>query len=135
MAQILFRRYGHPYAFEDALSGTYHEPETTVPSGDPWSPPMTEESSIILQDDRRKGKNKPTRPKKKTPDDAEDQLLPMPFQGDLSLAQSCRFIYDATISREVIYATADGDVGRVWESLKVRYQLYPKYVSELMTQI
>ena len=36
MAQILFRRYGHPYAFEDALSGTYNAPETTIPDGDSW---------------------------------------------------------------------------------------------------
>jgi hypothetical protein len=119
MAQILFRRYGHPYAFEDALSGTYHEPETTIPHGDPWTPPTREESSMSLQDDRKKGKNKSTGSKKKKPDNTEDQLPLPPFQGDLSLAQSCRFMYDATISREVIYATADGDVGRVWESLKV----------------
>jgi hypothetical protein len=65
MAQILFRRYGHRYAFEDALSGTYIEPETTIPDGYPWTPPTREESSMTLQDDRKRGKNKSTGSKKK----------------------------------------------------------------------
>lgn len=55
-------------------------------------------------------------------EESDEELIP--FLGDQTLAQSCRFMYDATVSREVIYAISDGDIGRVWEVLKVYTYLY-----------
>lgn len=122
MAGCLFNRYGHPHAFENALDGNYDDLAITVPDGDKWTAPAQDESSASLaggqgkaEPKKGKGKGKATRTKQ---DDTEKEPRP-PFLGDQTLAQSCRFLYDATVSREVIYATADGDVGRVWEILKV----------------
>lgn len=67
------------------------------------------------EEKQRKERRKP----KNTGSDSDDGDSPAAFLGDQSLAQSCRFLYDATISREIIYATAEGDVGRVWEAMKV----------------
>jgi len=49
---------------------------------------------------------------------SSDSLDP-PFYGDRSFAEAATFKRDAMISREVVYAAAEGDVGRVWEGLKV----------------
>ena len=116
-AKILFRRYGHPHAFEDALEGTYSDIETTVPNGDDWIPAVEDRSSLPLKIQRDEGRRKITKEKKKASARVADSSEG--FLGDQTLAQSCRFLYDATVSRDVIYATAEGDVGRVWEILKV----------------
>ena len=42
-----------------------------------------------------------------------------PFKGDRVLANSIALIRDAMISREMSYAIAEGDVGRVYEVMKV----------------
>jgi hypothetical protein len=115
MARILFRRYGHPHAFEDALEGTYSDIETTVPNGDVWTPAVEDKSSSLLHNSKDVSQ-KNAKGKKKPPAVNLSEV----FVGDQTLAQSCRFLYDATVSREVIYATAEGDVGRVWEILKAR---------------
>lgn len=39
--------------------------------------------------------------------------------GDRCLMQSIAFMRDALVSREFTYALAEGDVGRVYEALKV----------------
>ena len=41
------------------------------------------------------------------------------FCGDRVLAQLCRFMSKAMLSREACYAVADGDVGRIYEVFKV----------------
>ena len=115
MAHTLFNRYCHPHAFEDALEGTYHDPIQQVPSGDVWNPPVRENSSALLGNDKVKEKSKHLKTKRKETNSSDQP----PFTGDQTLAQSCRFMYDTTVSREMVYATADGDVGRVWEVMKV----------------
>ena len=104
MARILLRIYGHPHAFEDALEGTYSDIKTAVPNGDVWIPGVEEKSSSPLDSIRRGEGHKITKEKKKASALAAD--LSEGFVGDQTLAQSCRFLYDATVSREVIYATA-----------------------------
>ena len=111
---MLFKRYGHPHAFERAMSGTFSNVETTVTIGDAWVSPLRESSSAHLGPAKKRPSQKN---KKKDVEESDEE--PIPFSGDQTLAQSCRFMYDATISREVIYAITDGDIGRVWEVLKV----------------
>jgi len=41
------------------------------------------------------------------------------FKGDLILARSIAFMRDALVSREAAYAAAEGDVGRLYEMIKV----------------
>ncbi|KAF8147032.1 hypothetical protein K438DRAFT_1989998 [Mycena galopus ATCC 62051] len=43
---------------------------------------------------------------------------PPPFFGDKTLADDGAFMYDAFINRELVAATAQGNVGRMWEALK-----------------
>lgn len=118
-SRVLFNRYGHPHAFESALLGKFPDVERTIPIGDTWVAPVLEDSSVQL---KAKKKGKAKKSKKKAEDvttELESDDNSNPFQGDQSLAQSCRFLYNTTLSREVIYATADADVGRVWEAIKV----------------
>ena len=129
----IYKRYIHPFAFEEALAGTYTDPEVAVAVGDPWNSPKTDTSSLNIptseslsesapsQTSRSSQQSKPKGRKKKIDQKAHDNLT---FNGDQVLAQSSRFMFDAMISREVIYATADGDVGRVWEVLKVRLEVF-----------
>jgi hypothetical protein len=42
-----------------------------------------------------------------------------PFHGDRTFSEAATFKRDAMIAREVASAAAEGDVGRVWEALKV----------------
>jgi hypothetical protein len=112
-AQAVFLRYGHPHAFEHAMNGQFPSSEVEIAHGDEWKL-IKEPSSVPLDIANSKKQKKP--PKEGTEGEDEGNI---PFRGDQSLAQSCRFLYDATVSREIIFATADGDIGRVWEVLKV----------------
>jgi len=112
-AKTLFNCYGHPHAFENALAGSFPDDERMIHRGDKWAPLNRDSSSLDL------GKEKKTKSKKDKAIEVEEENI-TPFEGDQALAQSCRFMYHATISREVIYATAEGDTGRVWEAVKVR---------------
>ena len=88
----------------------YQASDTTrVPAGSPWIQPTMEKMSLI---EANEPKNKRT---DKTKDD-EDK-----FEGDLVIAQSSHFIHDGMISRHATYAVANGDIGSVWECMKVRH--------------
>ncbi|KAF8833029.1 hypothetical protein BDN67DRAFT_870211, partial [Paxillus ammoniavirescens] len=51
---------------------------------------------------------------------AEDtSVVKTPFHGDLILAKLIAFMWDALLSCEAAYAVADGDTGRVYETMKV----------------
>lgn len=55
------------------------------------------------------------------------------FEGDLVIAQSSHFIHDGMISRHATYAVADGDIGSVWECMKVRHFHYNYEVESVMS--
>ncbi|KAH7888802.1 hypothetical protein F5I97DRAFT_1790114, partial [Phlebopus sp. FC_14] len=64
------------------------------------------------------------------------------FHGDIILAKSIMFIQDALISQEAAYAVVEGDVGRVYETIKMSVMLFmfmgsghSKYVSYLLKTI
>ncbi|KAF8174754.1 hypothetical protein BJ912DRAFT_1024608 [Pholiota molesta] len=65
------------------------------------------------------------------------------FDGDQVLARSVSFMRDAMFVREMTLATADGDVGRIWEIIKVMlftfagssHSNYTKYLLEMITKI
>lgn len=42
-----------------------------------------------------------------------------PFEGDRALANTISFMADACVLEEFHYAVAEGDVGRVYEAMKV----------------
>ncbi|KAK6969274.1 hypothetical protein R3P38DRAFT_3337119 [Favolaschia claudopus] len=81
---------------------------TSVPDPPPQPPKAKRKSKKILVPKIFK---KPSKPKPPPPP-------PPPFFGDQALFDSGTFMYDATVFREAVAATAQGDVGRVWEALK-----------------
>lgn len=66
-----------------------------------------------------------------------------PFIGDEVLARSIAFIREAMFAREFSLATADGDVGRIWEMIKIMvfsfagssHSKYTYYLLEMITDL
>lgn len=106
-AEKLQKMYGTPAAYHRAIKATYTNNATKIPEGSAWTPPAKEKSSLEMEQ-----KKKTTRKKTEKETDRE-------FTGDLVMAQSSRFIHDTMISRHASYAVADGDIGSVWECMKV----------------
>ncbi|KAM6491593.1 hypothetical protein JOM56_012985 [Amanita muscaria] len=111
-ARKLHRAYSSTRGVYQALHETTETStwSRTVPLGTPWVPPPTFESSDSLSEPKKK----PKRPTKKIADD-----LGRHPKGDRVLANSIMFMRDAMISREMSYAIAEGDAGRVHEVMKV----------------
>lgn len=112
MALKLYRAYSCTSAYHRAL----REPSMlqnnewghTVPVGSVWVPPHIDSSSnAAISTTDKKGQNATT--VKEVPG----------FQGDRVLANSIAFMRDALIEREMSYAMAEGDPGRVYEMMKV----------------
>jgi hypothetical protein len=103
---MLFKRYGHPHAFERALSGTYSESNVET-SRDRRCMGLTTSRIIFWPAKKRQSQQN----KKKDAEESDEELIL--FFGDQTF-QACtimsRFMYDATIPQEVIYAIADGDI-------------------------
>lgn len=119
-ARKVYTMYGTLGAFERAMKGKYKSSETKIPEGGTWKPPTKDKSSEGLG----KGKTKaPSKNAKKKDSPVQVPKPTKPFKGDQTLAQATRFIFDGTLSREAVYAVADGDIGRVWNCLKVRVLL------------
>ena len=76
-------------------------------------PPSTIASSEGLPELKKKQKKST----KKSPDDGKD--LGCHPEGDRVLANSITFMRDAMMSHEMSYAIAEGDMGRVYEVMKV----------------
>lgn len=120
-AKGVYKMYGTSGAFHRALGGRYTSAETRIPAGSPWVPPQKDKSSAGLGAEKQKGttrKNAKRKEKEKEVVEEEEEDSE-PFEGDQVLAQATRYIFDTSISREAVYAVADGDIGRVWECLKV----------------
>jgi hypothetical protein len=89
-----------------------------VPCGSPWTPPTVIESSLELSVNSPKKRNEKRSGKEKDNDFGRHPL------GDRVLAHTVTFMRDAMMSREMSYAIAEGDVGRVYEVMKVRGGLF-----------
>jgi hypothetical protein len=115
-ARQLHRAYSSSHGLYCALHETAKTSawSQTVPLGTPWVPPPVIKSSEGPAESEKKGRRKPA---KKSTDDDED--LGRHPQGDRVLANSITFMRDAMISREMSYAIAEGDAGRVHEMMKV----------------
>ncbi|KAH9944315.1 uncharacterized protein BXZ73DRAFT_87256 [Epithele typhae] len=93
------------------------------------APTMTPESPVAAQ--------KTTRARKK----AKKALVP--FLGDRVLADSINFLREGIVLREMIYAIAEGDVGRIYEAMKVMLftfagspgSRYPNYLLTFITAL
>lgn len=114
MARKLHRGYS---SFRAATRAMYdvtgaNEWSKIIPTGSPWSVPAVEKSSANI--------GTTGAPADTSSEDKEKAMPSEPFQGDRVLYRSILLITDLLLCREMAYATADGDPGRVYEVLKVR---------------
>jgi hypothetical protein len=119
-ARKLHRAYSSSRGIYRALYNTdgTNEWAQTVPLGIPWTPPTVIESSLELSTDSQKKSKGKQLGKEKDPEIGRHP------QGDRVLANSVAFMRDAMMSREMSYAIAEGDVGRVYEVMKVCDTVY-----------
>ncbi|KAJ7779878.1 hypothetical protein B0H16DRAFT_1830349, partial [Mycena metata] len=106
-----------------------------APIGTVWDPlPPSSNSAQTKRKSKKVPSPKiPKRTVKKAP-------LPPPFFGDQVLFDTGTFMHDAMVFREAAAATAQGDVGRVWEALKIMVitfagSTHSKYMNYLLEMI
>jgi len=125
MAVSLWNDYCNPGAFAKFVAGRQPD-DSVVPIGEPWGKgedpdpmpvprPGTEDSvesqgggGLEKGDGRKEVKGR-----EGVSNEDED------FLGDRVLARSAAFMYEALVSKEVAQAVAEGDIGRVYEGIKV----------------
>ncbi|CDO73524.1 hypothetical protein BN946_scf185013.g159 [Trametes cinnabarina] len=138
IAVKLYRSYCTQHAAERALDAVedlatdIDHPRTcewkaNVPLGSAWTPPSPDQQD---KSDCAQSANKGDNESKT--DSPEG-----PFHGDRVLANSISFLGDALVIQEFIYAMAEGDVGRVYEAMKMMLftfagSLHSKYTSYLL---
>jgi hypothetical protein len=112
MAKKLHHTYSTARARDHAVhdTGSSTAWARTVAKGSLWVPIVVENSSL---DTAAKKKRKSTAKKKK------EKAASPPCKGDFVLAQAIDFIRDGMNSRKLATAVAEGDVGRLYECLKV----------------
>jgi hypothetical protein len=112
MAKKLHCTYSTARARDHAIhdTGTTTAWAKTVPRGSRWVPIDVEDSSL---DTMTKRKKKSGGKKKK------EKVPPPPCKGDFVLAQAIDLIRDGMNSRKMATAVAEGDVGRLYECIKV----------------
>jgi hypothetical protein len=139
MARKLYRAYTSSRAQYRALYDTdgTNEWSRIIPMGSPWTGVSEDESGSDIgitakpsKSSKGKGRKVPATSIEKPPakkvsventSESESALDDEEaFQGDRVLSNSIGFMRDAMLSREVAEAVADGDVGRVYEALKVK---------------
>ena len=107
-AQALHQAYSNTRALHRAMRDVEMPSKWshTVPQGTPWQSACAPSTSST-----------------ETSSEASNGNGETVFKGDLMLARSIAFMRDALISREAAYAVAEGDVGRLYEMIKVSYIL------------
>lgn len=142
MARKLYRAYTSSRAQARAMHDTegLSEWSRVVPAGSTWTGEVIEDSSADVGITAKKSKpvaskkpvepqessaaigpSKPSNRGKKGPakSAAAESIPNDTFKGDRVLARSIAFMRDTMWSRECAYAVAEGDAGRVYETLKV----------------
>ncbi|EIN04090.1 hypothetical protein PUNSTDRAFT_76744 [Punctularia strigosozonata HHB-11173 SS5] len=115
-ASTLWGRYASPRSFIKVFRGGSNETSHgNIPHGSPWQSPQMPTADHISEP--RGESSKPKRQAKKKEWEA-DADRPHP-QGDTACGRSMRFLWDASISREMAMATAAGAIGIVYECVKL----------------
>lgn len=124
MARKLYRAYatarGRDHALYDV--GETSEWSTTVPQGSAWIPAPIEDSSLD-KNPRKLKTNSPLEPSDKQPKKPrkrKEKPPPKQYESDFVLAQEIDFLRDAINSPTLATAVAEGDIGRLYECIKVR---------------
>ncbi|KAJ3979105.1 hypothetical protein F5890DRAFT_1421840 [Lentinula detonsa] len=105
-AKTLHKKFSMPSAFRSAtVCGEGYK------EGSPWKAPKQSKTSAAFE---KPGTSKKTGKEKKKQPEVEVKVL-----GDESLARSTRLIYDGMLSKLINRAIRHGDVGCVWECIKL----------------
>ncbi|KAI1790500.1 hypothetical protein LXA43DRAFT_973673 [Ganoderma leucocontextum] len=129
-ARTLHNRYSTQRAWVAAMQGGDAALDAGWVSGDPWTHPSTEQldQGPIIPPAAEEDKDKSPRSASSTESEsssshassgADSESEGQAFSGDRTLAQSILFMRDAMVSRDASHAVAMGDVGRMWEDLKM----------------
>ena len=95
-----------------------------MPIGEPWKKEEDSEPEPILAsadsaDTEHEEGNKAEEPNEKDTVLTDDEKI----SGDYTLMRSALFMYEAFVSKEVVQAVAEGDIGRAYEGFKVSHYL------------
>jgi len=131
MALSLYDNYSTPKAASIFVSGCQPNP-SVVPIGEPWREEEDTEPKPVpaeaddadteqAEDGSGLDEGNDDLGKRKDAVSAEDEQ----FDGDHTLMRSSLLMYEALVSKEVAQAVAEGDVGRVYEGIKVCCQFGP----------
>ncbi|KAK6988318.1 hypothetical protein R3P38DRAFT_3332094 [Favolaschia claudopus] len=138
-AKKLFDTYVRMDATEEATGWT-----ARAPLGSPWAAvpdPPPKEIKKRKSKKKAEAESEATKaPPKKPCKPKREPSPPPPFVGDQALFETGTFMHDAMIFREAAAATAQGDVGRVWEALKIMVftfagSTHSKYMGYLLEMI
>ncbi|KAL1943190.1 hypothetical protein VTO73DRAFT_4265 [Trametes versicolor] len=163
IAKKLHRAYGSQHAVERALDTVADvtrdsdHPKTSawksvVPLGSDWTPisasptttvPSASPAQADLNGAKTASAGASTSGTKKKPRKAAQGVKDKPFEGDRVLANTISFMGDACVLEEFHYATAEGDVGRVYEAMKMMlftfagspHSKYTSYLLEFISSI
>ena len=125
-SKVLFDLYtsssAHYEAIDDVRDGSSMWVQT-VPLGSAWDAAAIKTSNMFTtmeishaqKQAARAAKKKNGKNKSKTSSKSADWA----FHGDRVFAEAATFKQDAMYARELGYAASDGDVGRMWECIKV----------------
>ena len=126
LAIILWDNYSNPGAFTRFVLGGQPN-NSVVPIGEPWGKdedpePRPAPKRAMGNDVKGEGGEKLVKGEGKEEMKGKDESSSAEvkeFQGDRVLARSAAFMYEALVSKEVAQAVAEGDIGRVYEGIKV----------------
>jgi hypothetical protein len=127
MAVTLWTNYSSPSAFTAFVTGRLPN-ASIVPIGEPWqeeedtdSKPAASETMDGGTKDNRGGEPGEDKKRGESKGKGATSAGDEGFRGDRTLARSASFMYEALVSKEVAQAVAEGDVGRVYEGIKVSF--------------
>lgn len=126
MALSLYDNYSTPTASTIFMTGCPDSPIVRI--GEPWREEEDTEPKPVLigtgDTDTEQGEEKEGKVgEKESPKKQTDPATSEEIDGDQTLARSALLMYEALVSREIAQAVAEGDIGRVYEAIKVGRQL------------
>ena len=122
MAKSLWTSYSSPSAVTSFVEGC-HIDRSVVPMGEQWRAEEDTDAKPVPGDTvgssvkGEEGGDEDKKKKRKGKDTAP--VVETDSRGDHTLARSAAFMYEALVSKEVAQAVAEGDIGRVYEGIKV----------------
>ncbi|KAI9065081.1 hypothetical protein FKP32DRAFT_1533919, partial [Trametes sanguinea] len=137
IARMLHSRYSCQRAWFDAMEGVEHAEQAGWSEGSPWKTRDKQANQPVghaAKDSQRGG------PKDGVTAASESGKAPAEFEGDCTLAQSILFMMDTMLSRDAADAVAMGDVGRLWNNMKIMLfkfegSSHTKYGTYLLEQL